>query len=408
MEGSVNEFLVVRLSKSKTAAIQWLVWSESQKEVIASGELQDHQDLAELANYAEGRQVVVLVSAANLVLTQLDVPAGANRQFDSMLPFMLEDDVAQDVDELHFTVLAKEAGQAYVCGIDYHWLESILADMQQLGLVVRKVMPDALALPLDDNCGLSAVELDGQWLVKKGRFSGVSVEPAWLPLLVQSDWVKQGEDYLPLQAFSPLPELPYADGQEWRNEEPQLVMQLLAEQAVKSKTNLLSGEFKPKSSLGRHLKVWRKAAIAAGVLIAVLSVDNWLQIQSAETQANAYRQESERIFRQMTNKNKIPTVTYLKREMEREESRLSGGGSGDSVLEWMVKMPQVMKQVPGLKLTSFKYDSTRGEVRLQAQSNDFQTFEKARELMSSQFTVEQGQLSKSGALVNGTFVLKRL
>ncbi|USD32645.1 MULTISPECIES: type II secretion system protein GspL [Vibrio] len=404
----MNEFLVVRLSKSKTAAIQWLVWSESQKEVIASGELQDHQDLAELANYAEGRQVVVLVSAANLVLTQLDVPAGANRQFDSMLPFMLEDDVAQDVDELHFTVLAKEAGQAYVCGIDYHWLESILADMQQLGLVVRKVMPDALALPLDDNCGLSAVELDGQWLVKKGQFSGVSVEPAWLPLLVQSDWVKQGEDYLPLQAFSPLPELPYADGQEWRNEEPQLVMQLLAEQAVKSKTNLLSGEFKPKSSLGRHLKVWRKAAIAAGVLIVVLSVDNWLQIQSAETQANAYRQESERIFRQMTNKNKIPTVTYLKREMEREESRLSGGGSGDSVLEWMVKMPQVMKQVPGLKLTSFKYDSTRGEVRLQAQSNDFQTFEKARELMSSQFTVEQGQLSKSGALVNGTFVLKRL
>ncbi|MCG9683866.1 type II secretion system protein GspL [Vibrio sp. Isolate23] len=404
----MNEFLVVRLSKSKTAAIQWLVWSESQKEVIASGELQDHQDLAELANYAEGRQVVVLVSAANLVLTQLDVPAGANRQFDSMLPFMLEDDVAQDVDELHFTVLAKEAGQAYVCGIDYHWLESILADMQQLGLVVRKVMPDALALPLDDNYGLSAVELDGQWLVKKGQFSGVSVEPTWLPLLVQSDWVKQGEDYLPLQAFSPLPELPYSDGQEWRNEEPQLVMQLLAEQAVKSKTNLLSGEFKPKSSWGRHLKVWRKAAIAAGVLIAVLSVDNWLQIQSAETQANAYRQESERIFRQMTNKNKIPTVTYLKREMEREESRLSGGGSGDSVLEWMVKMPQVMKQVPGLKLTSFKYDSTRGEVRLQAQSNDFQTFEKARELMSSQFTVEQGQLSKSGALVNGTFVLKRL
>jgi len=404
----VNEFLIVRLSKSKTAAIQWLVWSESQKEVIASGELQDHQDLAELANYAEGRQVIVLVSAANLVLTQLEVPAGANRQFDSMLPFMLEDDVAQDVDELHFTVLAKEANQAYVCGIDYSWLESILADMRQLGFAVRKVLPDALALPLAEESGLSAVELDGQWLVKKGQFSAVSIELAWLPLLAQSDWVRQEEEYLPLQAYSHLPELTLADEQKWHNEQPQLVMQLLAEQAIKSKINLLSGEFKPKSSFGRHLKVWRKAAIAAGILVAILSVDNWLQIQSAETQANAYRQESERIFRQVTSKNKIPTVTYLKREMEREESRLSGGGSGDSVLEWMVKMPQVMKQVPGLRLTSFKYDSTRGEVRLQAQSNDFQTFEKARELMSGQFTVEQGQLSKSGTLVNGTFVLKRL
>ena len=86
---------------------------------------------------------------------------------------------------------------------------------------------------------------------------------------------------------------------------------------------------------------------------------------------------------------------------------MSGSG-GESVLDWMIKMPQVMKQVPGLKLTSFKYDGSRGEVRLQAQSNDFQTFEKARELMSDKFMVEQGQLSKSGALVNGTFVLKRL
>ena len=321
----MNEFLIVRLSKSKTAAIQWLVWSESQKEVIASGELQDHQDLAELANYAEGRQVIVLVSAANLVLTQLEVPAGANRQFDSMLPFMLEDDVAQDVDELHFTVLAKEANQAYVCGIDYSWLESILADMRQLGFAVHKVLPDALALPVAEESGLSAVELDGQWLVKKGQFSAVSIELAWLPLLAQSDWVKQEEEYLPLQAYSHLPELTLADEQKWHNEQPQLVMQLLAEQAVKSKLNLLSGEFKPKSSFGRHLKVWRKAAIAAGVLVAILSVDNWLQIQSAETQANAYRQESERIFRQVTSKNKIPTVTYLKR---------GNGTRGEPTVRW--------------------------------------------------------------------------
>ena len=403
----MNEFLIVRLSKNKTAVIQWLVWSEIQKEVIASGELQDHQDLSDLTHYAQGRQLILLVSTANLVLTQVDIPAGANRQLESMLPFLLEDDIAQDVDELHFTVLAKQDGKANVCGIDHSWLEAMIADFRELGFVVRKVIPDALALPVSEEMGLTAVEVDGQWLVKKGPYQAMSIEASWLRLLVQSEWVKQGDDYLPLQAFSPLPDLDLGQDQDWQNASPKLVMQLLAEGAVQSKLNLLSGEFKPKSSLGRHLKVWRKAGIAAGVLLVMVGVNNWLQIRNAEAQANAYRSESERIFRQITNKNKIPTVTYLKRELQREEKVLSGSG-GESVLDWMIKMPQVMKQVPGLKLTSFKYDGSRGEVRLQAQSNDFQTFEKARELMSDKFMVEQGQLSKSGALVNGTFVLKRL
>nr|WP_275436229.1 type II secretion system protein GspL [Vibrio sp. Of14-4] len=403
----VNEFLIVRLSKNKTAVIQWLVWSEIQKEVIASGELQDHQDLSDLTHYAQGRQLILLVSTANLVLTQVDIPAGANRQLESMLPFLLEDDIAQDVDELHFTVLAKQDGKANVCGMDHSWLEAIIADFRELGFVVRKVIPDALALPVSEEMGLTAVEVDGQWLVKKGPYQAMSIEASWLRLLVQSEWVKQGDDYLSLQAFSPLPDLDLGQDQDWKNASPKLVMQLLAEGAVQSKLNLLSGEFKPKSSFGRHLKVWRKAGIAAGVLLVMVGVNNWLQIRNAEAQANAYRSESERIFRQITNKNKIPTVTYLKRELQREEKVLSGSG-GESVLDWMIKMPQVMKQVPGLKLTSFKYDGSRGEVRLQAQSNDFQTFEKARELMSDKFMVEQGQLSKSGALVNGTFVLRRL
>lgn len=164
----MNEFLIVRLSKNKTAVIQWLVWSEIQKEVIASGELQDHQDLSDLTHYAQGRQLILLVSTANLVLTQVDIPAGANRQLESMLPFLLEDDIAQDVDELHFTVLAKQDGKANVCGIDHSWLEAIIADFRELGLVVRKVIPDALALPVSEEMGLTAVEVDGQWLVKKG------------------------------------------------------------------------------------------------------------------------------------------------------------------------------------------------------------------------------------------------
>ncbi|OAJ96088.1 type II secretion system protein GspL [Vibrio bivalvicida] len=404
----MNEFLIVRLTNNTAQAIQWLVWSESQKEVIASGELDSHQALPEIATYAEGRRTIALLSAQSLVLTDVEIPAGASRQLESMLPYVLEDDLAQDVDQLHFTILSKSQGRAQVCALDSEWLEKVLMELGDIGCQIQKVMPDVLALP--DNDGMSAVELGQQWLVKKSSYQGMSVESDWLSLVAQSEWAQEGDEYLPLTAYSALPaSLELAEQQSWINGEPKLVMQLLAEQAITSKINLLTGQFKPKSSFSRYWKVWQKVAVAAVLLVAVVVVDNVLKIQKYEAQASAYRVESERIFRQsLPGKNKIPTVSYLKREMEREVNRLSGGSEDSALLNLMVKLPPLLNKVPGLDLTSFKYDSGRNEVRLQAQSKDFQTFEKAAELLGSNFAVEQGQLNRSGSLVNGSLVLKPL
>lgn len=403
----MNEYLIVRLSNNTGSAIQWIVWSEQQKEVIACGDLADWEAISELAAYAENRRTIVLLSAASLVLTEVEIPAGASRQFEGMLPFLLEEDLAQDVEQLHFSVLHKGSGQAHVCAVEKAWLERLLTAFRDIGCQIQAVLPDVLALP--DVEGIAAVELDNQWLLKKSPYQGMSVNREWLALIAQSEWVKAEEEYLPLTAFSSLPELALAEEQQWVNGEPHLVMQLLAEYAISSKINLLTGTFKPKSSFHRYWKVWQKVAVAAVVLMAVVVVDNVLKIQKYESQAQAYRTESERIFRQaLPGKNKIPTVSYLKREMDREAKRLSGNGGDESLLQWMAEMPALLKQVPTLNLTSFKFDGSRGEVRLQAQSKDFQTFEKAREIFAAKFNVEQGQLSRSGELVNGSFVLKPL
>src|SRR5690606_16845850 len=138
------------------------------------------------------------------------------------------------------------------------------------------------------------------------------------------------------------------------------------------------GAFKPKSSWLKHWKVWQKVAISGALLIAAVVAQQVLTIQQYEAQANAYRAESERIFRQvLPGKNKIPTVSYLKRQMEDEERRLSGGASGDSILDWMALIPDTIGKVKNFEVQSVKYDGNRGEVRIQAQSKDFQIFEQA-------------------------------
>ena len=401
----MSESLIVRLSNNRHVSKQWLVWSDSLQQVIASGELSAEQSLSELEQYAEQRRTYVLLNSADVLLKQVTIPAGGARQFDSMLPYLLEDDVAQDVDELHFSVLAKQGDQAFVAGVDKAWLTHQLEQLAQVGCQVVKVMPDAFALPQSE--GISAVEIDGYWLLKKSNHQALAIESEWLPMVAKSNWVKQEETWLPLEAYSALPELELAAEQHWQQVQPQLVMQLLAVGALSSNITLLTGEFKPKSSLLKHLKVWRQAAIAASILLVVLLAQYFVQAQQAEQQANAYRAESERIFRSVMAKSKIPTTSYLKREMDNELKRLSSGNSENSMLTWLVKLPLAVKNIANFEVTELTFDEQRGELKFEARSKNFQAFEQARTQLEQQFVVEQGQLTKSNNYVVGSFVLKQ-
>lgn len=401
----MSECLIVRLSSQKTAAIQWAVWSLTQNAATESGELTSWEDLSEIKELAEQRQITLLINAKDVILSEVEIPAGAARQLEGLVPYLLEDDVAQDVEELHFSVLSKKAQKAYVCGISRVWLSEILAEFAELGLEVKRVLPDVLALPSEEGY-LSTAALDDQWLIKKGDYLGVAVEASWLEVLKNSDWVKAEDEYLPLNSRSPLPEMAELDGQKWQELEPSPTLPLLAKHAVASSITILTGPFKPRSALLKHWKVWQKVAISAAVLIVIMTGYNLLKVTQYENQASAYRTESERIFREVfPNKHRIPTMSYLKRVMEEEVQHLSGTSNDASMLSWLNKLPETVGSIPGMQLQSIKYDSSRGELRIEATSKDFQSFEKARIALQKQFKVQEGQLGRDGDVVSGTFLL---
>lgn len=402
----MSEFLTVRLSSQKEAIIPWLVWSSVQQEVIASGEISGWEQLEQLSSYAEQRSIIVLMSASDVVLSQVEIPAGANRKIESMLPYLIEDEVAQDVDDMHFSILKKTGNIVEVAGIDRDFLQSCIDELASLGMTVKRVIPDVLTVPVQQ--GLAAVQLGKEWLIRKGDSQGICVDSEWLELFSQSDWVKEGDNFLPLTAYTPLPELGLADGQDWHFTPLPLVMQLLTEQALQSKVNMLTGSFRVKSSSMKYWRIWRKAAYAALVFLTVLIGYKLLETHRLERQAQAYRAESERIFRVVfPEREKIPTVSYLKRLMNDELNALQGGSAQGSVLQWLTPLPATLRSIQGMELQSIKFDSNRGEVRLETTSKDFQSFEQARVKLAEQFVVEQGQVNKNGDVVAGSFVLKQ-
>ncbi|MGI9875732.1 type II secretion system protein GspL [Vibrio chagasii] len=406
----MSEFLTVRLSSEPQGPVQWLVWSTSQQEVIASGELSSWEQLDELTPYAEKRSCIALLPGNECLIKRVEIPKGAARQFDSMLPFLLEDEVAQDIEDLHLTILDKDATHATVCGVEREWLKQALDTFREANIIFRKVLPDTLALPLEEQ-GISALQIEQHWLLRQSNYQAVSINEAWLPMFLQSDWVALDDEEQSPTIFSytalPSDDVQQQSGIEWQAKPAELVMSLLSQQAITSGVNLLTGTFKTKSSFSKYWRVWQKVAIAACLLVAVIVTQQILKVQQYEAQAEVYRTESERIFRSvLPGKQRIPTVSYLKRQMNDEAKKYGGSGDGDSLLGWLALLPETLGQVKAIEVNSIRYDGNRSEVRLEAKSSDFQHFETARVKLEEKFTVEQGPLNRNGDAVFGSFTLK--
>ncbi len=414
----MSEVLTVRLSRNSSDEIPWLVWSATQQEIIASGEITSLDDLSSLTQYAQERRTILLLDSRDVILREVEVPAGASRQLSTMLPFLLEEDVAQDVDELHFSILKQTSDTAWTAAVDRNYLSSCVESFEQAGIELNRVVPDVLVLPNIDS-DITILPFADHFLVRHHEFSGFSIQQSLLPVASkmspfvtvndEGDEEEQQEaKSLMVDCFDTVPEaLLEQEGLECRQLERELPMQVLAKYAQLSSVTLLSGEFKRQSSWLKNIKLWRVPAIAAAILLAMFSVKTFMHVNQIEEQAAAYRAESERIFRAVfPDKRRIPTVSYLKRQMSDESARLSGDTVDAPVLTWLVQVQNALKDNSSVKVQSIKYDSNREELRIQAQANDFETFEKIRVALSEKFAVEQGQINRNGELVSSSYVLK--
>ncbi|PST92901.1 type II secretion system protein GspL [Photobacterium iliopiscarium] len=441
MEESVSEFLTIRLSSRPGMPMQWLVWSPLQNEVIASGQLVDINQLGELTEYAITRPVYGLVPTSEMLLTQVAIPAGSSRQLAAVLPYLLEEELAQDVDSLHVQLLKRENDIATVAIIEHQKVVTWLAAFSECGIELKKLIPDCLCLPLF-NDGYSAAEIDGQWLIRQSEAMGVCADSSWLdawvtaqkaPIVIEApadNADDDSDDITPEVEAEQLAEevesivaateslaqvtihhytpAPANTSGHWQPQTPELVMQLLAIGAADSKATLLSGPYKPQAAWRKHLQPWRKVAITAGIVLIALFGEQVLTTQRLEQQANVYRAESDRVFRQVLPQFKrIPSQSYLKNQMNAALKSLGGHGEQNGMLMWLSELKPALTKVPTIKIVNLKYDQTRGELRLQATAAGFQDFEQLRSALATQFVVDQGQLTKEDNLVSGAVVLRR-
>lgn len=111
-----------------------------------------HGDLTELAaalGAEPGRAITVLVPAARVISVPVTLPVRQQRQMLPALPFLLEENLASEIDHLHVVAGARIDDQKLqAVAVDRRWLAELIALLGSVGIDPAVITSDALALPL--------------------------------------------------------------------------------------------------------------------------------------------------------------------------------------------------------------------------------------------------------------------
>lgn len=395
------ERLFIRLGSAFEQPCSWLVWSEQEQEIIASGELANAGELETLRERAGNRPVEVLVSSAALAMTQLTLPEKGQRQALKALPYMLEEQLVDDVDQMHFVVGAREGEQLNIIAVTHQQMQDWLEWLFDAGLKARVLVPDCLALPLAD-CQWAAMMFGRELLLRTSEGSGQSLPADWSEVIIPK--------LLPQGAESPVTVATYTSmtipGTQVQEQTLELPLQVLARGIAQSGVNLLSGAYKPKREISKHLLLWRNVAIAAGVVVVMAMANKGMNIYQMDAQAAELKAQSESIYRKAVPGSS--RIVNLRSQMKSELGKLQGQGGGDRLFSYLNSLEAAFAQVPELRPDNLRFDSNRGELRMQVSAKSYGQIEKFRELASKDFDINAGAMNSSDDQVTSTLTLRSL
>lgn len=393
----MSERLFIRLGRTAEQACSWLVWSEQEQEIIASGELANAQGLSTLTERAGNRPIDVLVPASAMTLTSVNLPEKGQRQALKALPFMLEETIADDVDAMHFTVGPRNGDALSVVAVAHEQMQTWLSCLAEAGLKVKRIVPDCLALPLQE-CQWAAMRFGNELLLRTGLGTGHSLPLPWLPVAMKQ--LTAQADEVSVASYTEM-EL---DGVELKPQPLDLPMLVLARGILHAPINLLTGVYTPKREYSKHLLQWKNAAIVLGVAIVLSLVNKGLTIHQVNGQIADLKTQSEAIYQQVVPGNS--RIVNLRSQMESQLRALQGQGSGAEFFAMLEGLQDAFKQVPELKPNTLRFESARNEIRMQVTAKNYAQIEKFKEIVGRRFQMDGGTMNSGEDQVTSTLTLR--
>lgn len=403
----MSETLVIRVRAAEGAPASWLIVDANG---ARSGSVQTGP-LAEAVALAAGRSVVLLVPGSEVTLAEPELPLRGGARLAQAVPYALEEQLASDVEGLHFAIgkRAADAAGTPVAVVARGLMDRWLGACDAAGIHPDAAYADSLAVPVAPG-GCTLLLDDASLYVRHADATPFVLDAASLSDALDLTLEGTGEA-IGSVTFYAAP----ADYERHRTTIenvreraaalqvkllPDGALPLLASQSVHmAAVDLLQGPYAAKSSMAVGLRRWRVpaalAAAAALVFVVVQAVSAW-QLSRAEKKLDA---EIAQLFSQaMPGQKSVDPRAQMQ--------GLLGGGTGRSALLPAVSaLATALAGVPQARVQSIACRGETVDVRLTVPS--VASLESVKQSLGrGGLRAEIQSATPRGATVDGRLVVK--
>jgi general secretion pathway protein L len=365
------DWLLLRLPRAPEQPATWLA-ADARGMPVG---LAQSGPLSLAAQRASGRRVCALVPGAEVLLAQPEVPARTGAKLLQLVPFALEEHLAEDIDDLHFAIGKRAAGAARlpVAVVARALLDQWLTTLRSNGIEPDVVYADSDLLPENPGQAVALLEED----VVSVRPPGGS--PVTLPAEALAEALEialSGADATAARGL-----ILYSGPAEWQRHSAQveaarprfegIKVQLLSggpltlfAQQLPSATpiNLLQGSYTASSSRAVGLRAWRVAAMLLGALVALHLIGKVAELsvlKRHEHQVDASIRD--------TFHSAMPGEVNTVDARGRMSARLAlARGAGGGLLPALQALAQARDSAPGTSVQAVNYHDGSVEMKLSA------------------------------------------
>ena len=367
------DWLLLRLPRAGTELATWLV-------VDARGApLSPPQSgpLALAAARVPGRRVCVLVGGADVLLAEPEVPVKAGAKLQQLVPYALEEHLAEDIEDLHFAVgkRSAESNRVPVAVVTRALLDEWLSIVRGGGIEPDAVYADSELLPQNPGQAVALLEADTVSVRPPGG------APVTLPADALSEALEIARGGAEVSGTGGRGLILYTGAPEWHQHSAQVEaarpyfdgirvqllaggpLALFAQQLPSADAiNLLQGAYAPVSSRGVGFKAWRVAAILLAGLIGLHVAGKATELQLLKRHERQLDASIRDTFR--SSMHTEASASEARRVMER---RIAGGrGAGEGLLPALQALVQARDAAPGTNVQSLNFHGGALEMKLSA------------------------------------------
>jgi len=374
------DWLLIRLPRTPEQPATWLTVDPRGN---PSGPPQSGP-LSLAAPRSVGRRICVLVPGTDVLLTEPEVPMKAGTKLQQVVPFALEEQLADDIDDLHFAIgkRATDSSRTPVAVVRRSLMDEWLTSLKSSGLEPESMYTESDLLP--QNPGQSVALMEEDVVVVRpplGAPVTLPVEALGEALEIAQQGSQQGSPELAATGVRGL--VLYTGAAEWHQHSAQIEslrerfdgikIQLLSagplalfgqQLPLVSPINLLQGPYAPTTNRTVGWKSWKVAAILLASLVGLHVVGKTAELTALKRSEHTLDKSIGETFR-MAMPGERSMLDARRRMEQRLAAAQSGGGPG-GLLPALQAVVQARNVAPGSALQALSLRQGNVEMKIAA------------------------------------------